>query len=166
MKFHSCLLSVHSIPRQSEPPQPARLKVTRRSGKKQLGNSGAGSTSLRDPAVWEDQRCPAHHGLPASPSVPQTQHPSAPHGWGAVLIQQTAPGSCCHWQGRQGWTSALVPQRAGAAQWASVRVVSLLQGMECPDRFGALEEQWVPALGLMRGSSKSPLGIHHSKDGL
>lgn len=63
MKFHSCLLSIRSIPWQSQRPQPARLKVTRRSGKKQLGNSGAGSPSPRDLAVWEDQRRPAHHGL-------------------------------------------------------------------------------------------------------
>lgn len=37
----------------------------------------------------------------------------------------------------------MVLGRTGAAQWASVRVVPLLQGMELPDRFGALEEQWI-----------------------
>lgn len=42
----------------------------------------------------------------------------------------------------------------------------LLQGMEFPDRFGALQEQWIPALALVGCSSEAPLGIHRSKDDL
>lgn len=84
MKFYSCLLSIHSIPRQSERLQPARLKVTRRSEKKQPGNLGAshwlrtgGEVQQfgRTGGAWHIAASPPST---ASPCVPRTRHPGAP----------------------------------------------------------------------------------------
>lgn len=114
------------------------------------------SSSSGGPKVPSTSRPPCLSlSVPSTPDITSQCSP-----WmGVFLIQQTALGSCCHQQGRQGWTSALVLVGAGATQWASVRMVPLSQGMEFPDRFGALEEQWIPALGLVGGSCKSPMGI-------
>lgn len=178
MKFHSCLLSIHSIPWQCVRPQPAQLKVTQRSGNKQPGIQ-------EQPLAPHRRVCRTRDCWHITASHPGTAMdvplwcPYAHKDAHTVLAAQGSsdpancpPGSCCHqpgWAGSAPWGRkfALVPDRAGAGtaghrcrSFPSCRVLGARAGL------APLQRQQMGALGLVGRSSRSPLGMHRSKGGL
>lgn len=84
---------VHSIPRQRKRPQPAWLKVTRRSGKKQPGNLGASRWLRTSGEIQGFARTGGAWHIEASP--PGTADPCVPRMWGHAGRHTRSAG--CPW---------------------------------------------------------------------